>query len=151
MMAAEALRHGCTLTVATRTVGKAMNFISALKARVPRRRCQERLRCPISAVSYDLILNGTPAGMYPDINISPVPSAVARKAGAVFDAIYNPIETQLIKLAKRKRCQNRLRTADARLAGRCCAGAVDRRPFHSAEHIDGICSEKWQHFITGRF
>lgn len=148
MMAAETLRHGCTLTVATRTVGKAMNFISSLKRAFPDADVKSAA-LPYLSGHYDLILNGTPAGMYPDINISPVPSAVARKAGAVFDAIYNPIETELIKLAKengaKTACGLRMLVWQAAAAQELWTGA-----HFTAENIDGICSEM-EDFITGRF
>ena len=50
--------------------------------------------------SYDLIINATPVGMYPNTDESPVSEDVIKNASAVFDAIYNPLETKLIKTAK---------------------------------------------------
>lgn len=99
MMAAEALRQGCSLTVATRTIGKATRFIDSLLAKFPGAKI-EASALPYLSGSFDLILNGTPAGMYPDIKGSPVPASVARCAGAVFDAVYNPAQTQLLKTAQ---------------------------------------------------
>ena len=49
---------------------------------------------------FDLLMNATPVGMYPKINACPVPDSVIASADAVFDVIYNPGETQLIKKAK---------------------------------------------------
>ncbi len=49
---------------------------------------------------FDLLMNATPVGMYPKINACPVPDSVIAAADAVFDVIYNPGETQLIKKAK---------------------------------------------------
>lgn len=49
---------------------------------------------------FDLLMNATPVGMYPKINACPVPDEVIACADAVFDVIYNPGETQLIKKAK---------------------------------------------------
>jgi shikimate dehydrogenase len=49
---------------------------------------------------FDLLMNATPVGMYPKINACPVPDEVIAAADAVFDVIYNPGETQLIKKAK---------------------------------------------------
>lgn len=49
---------------------------------------------------YDLIINGTPVGMYPNVDACPLSEKIVKSAGAVFDVIYNPIETKLIKYAK---------------------------------------------------
>jgi shikimate dehydrogenase len=99
MMGTQALIHGCALTVAARTIGKAARFVDALKASFPGAQV-DAAALPYLSGSYDLILNGTPAGMYPETKVSPVPSAVARSTKAVFDAIYNPCETQLMKTAR---------------------------------------------------
>ncbi len=48
----------------------------------------------------DLLLNCTPIGMFPKNKETPVPKEFLRKDLTVFDAIYNPIETLLIKNAK---------------------------------------------------
>ncbi len=47
--------------------------------------------------SYDLLINSTPAGMYPDTDKCPVSDDVIRNCKCVFDAIYNPTETLLLK------------------------------------------------------
>lgn len=49
---------------------------------------------------YDLIINGTPVGMHPNVDACPLDESVIKSSKAVFDAIYNPQETQLIKYAK---------------------------------------------------
>ena len=49
---------------------------------------------------FDLLLNSTPVGMFPHTAGCPVPDAVIRRCGAVFDAIYNPEQTRLMELAR---------------------------------------------------
>lgn len=49
---------------------------------------------------YDLLLNATSVGMSPYPGISPVSKGVLRRCGGVFDAVYNPTETLLLKQAK---------------------------------------------------
>ena len=49
---------------------------------------------------YDLIINGTPVGMYPAVDACPLDKGVIQSSSAVFDAIYNPEETLFIKYAK---------------------------------------------------
>ena len=49
--------------------------------------------------SYDLLLNATSVGMFPHGGVSPVSEEVVKGCAAVFDAVYNPAETQLLRLA----------------------------------------------------
>ncbi|GHU47138.1 hypothetical protein FACS1894120_4870 [Clostridia bacterium] len=56
----------------------------------------------VSGVTADLLVNATPCGMFPHTDESPVNEDFFRRQGAayVFDAIYNPAETQLLRSAK---------------------------------------------------
>lgn len=49
---------------------------------------------------YDLLVNACPVGMYPKVNACPVTNEVIERCDAVFDIIYNPDETLLLKKAK---------------------------------------------------
>ena len=49
---------------------------------------------------FDLLINATPVGMYPHTDASPVAAGVLAHTKAVFDAVYNPRETQLLQMAK---------------------------------------------------
>lgn len=53
------------------------------------------------AKHYDLLANATPVGMYPKADACPASDEIIAASDAVFDVIYNPIETQLIKKAKK--------------------------------------------------
>ena len=55
--------------------------------------------------STDLLINTTPIGMYPNINASPVPLELLHDQLFVFDIIYNPLETKMIKYAKEVGCK----------------------------------------------
>ena len=50
----------------------------------------------------DVIINTTPVGMYPDCYNSPIDLNKFNNLSAVFDAVYNPICTQLVLDAKAK-------------------------------------------------
>ena len=52
------------------------------------------------AEHYDLLVNATPVGMFPKVDACPVSDEIIARSDAVFDVIYNPLETQLIKKAK---------------------------------------------------
>ena len=47
-----------------------------------------------------LLINCTSVGMYPDSNAAPVPKQYIKKGMVVFDTVYNPPETLLLKQAK---------------------------------------------------
>lgn len=50
--------------------------------------------------SYDLLVNATPVGMHPNNDDIPVHDSLLSNVKFVFDAIYNPRETRLLKTAK---------------------------------------------------
>jgi len=49
------------------------------------------------STACDLLINATPVGMYPRVDDSPVTGSIA--AGVVFDMVYNPAATTLLRLA----------------------------------------------------
>lgn len=53
----------------------------------------------------DVIINATSAGMHPDTNTSIISQDFLRENQTVFDIVYNPKETLLIKYAKLKKCK----------------------------------------------
>lgn len=55
-------------------------------------------------VAADVILNGTPIGMHPNVDDTPYEEASLRRSMVVFDAVYNPENTLLIKQARAKGC-----------------------------------------------
>lgn len=50
----------------------------------------------------DVIINGTPVGMYPNIHETPIDISKFAHLSAVFDAIYNPLNTYLVNNAQNK-------------------------------------------------
>lgn len=54
----------------------------------------------LNKIKFDVIVNTTPIGMYPNIGESPAPKIILRKSQTVFDIIYNPIKTKLLKDAE---------------------------------------------------
>ena len=48
----------------------------------------------------DIIINCTPVGMYPKTGVSSVTEAVIKKFGAAADLIYNPAETEFLRMAR---------------------------------------------------
>jgi len=52
------------------------------------------------ATGYDLVINTTPVGMYPDVDQSPLRKDQLDGAGFVMDLIYNPEKTVLLRFAE---------------------------------------------------
>ena len=57
--------------------------------------------CLIDELSgdIDVLVNATPIGMFPKVDVQPVSDSVINRCASVFDAVYNPLETVLIKKA----------------------------------------------------
>lgn len=98
MFAFESALAGARLTIASRNTETAEKIKAEIKQKLGKG-CEVM---PLSAVGggYDLIINGTPVGMSPNTNASPLLQEAVSKCGAVFDAIYNPPETLLLRFAK---------------------------------------------------
>ena len=54
--------------------------------------------------SWDLLVNCTPVGMFPNVDATPV-EAAALTGGYVYDLIYNPPTTRLLREAATAGCQ----------------------------------------------
>lgn len=51
-------------------------------------------------ITYNLLMNACPVGMYPKVDACPAPDEVIKASEAVFDVIYNPRKTVLMKKAE---------------------------------------------------
>lgn len=100
MIAFETVLAGAQLTVAVREsdVPAAEEIKKEIEQKTGKT-CTVMLLADVSD-SYDLIVNGTPVGMYPHMDACPLPKEIIQKAGAAFDVIYNPLETKFVKYAK---------------------------------------------------
>ncbi|MCA9199451.1 MAG: shikimate dehydrogenase [Planctomycetales bacterium] len=56
-------------------------------------------------VNADIIVNGTPIGMHPNVDETPYEKHRLRPSMVIFDAVYNPEQTLLIKQAREKHCK----------------------------------------------
>jgi len=55
-------------------------------------------------IDYDILINATSVGMHPNIGSSPVPPDCIKNGAVVFDAVFNPYKTKLLKIAEKKGC-----------------------------------------------
>lgn len=55
--------------------------------------------------SPDIIINGTPIGMHPNVDDTPFNKLYLKPSTVVFDTVYNPESTLLVKEAREKSCR----------------------------------------------
>ena len=100
MFAFEAVLAGADLTVAVRASGieAGRKLIGEIKTKLGKE--AELVTLDDVNDEFDLIINGTPVGMHPNMQASVLSKEKVQKSKAVFDAVYNPLETKLISYAK---------------------------------------------------
>ncbi len=91
MMVTESILAGAEVTVCLR---------SETKAEAARLEIEKKTGKTISVTTrpeedYEVILQGTPAGMFPNVIASPVPLSRLKNTKFAFDTIYNPVTTLL--------------------------------------------------------
>lgn len=103
-MAFEAAKAGADITIAVRH--EDIHMVSALACEIMTKTIHPSIStCYIDRIqnldkNIDLLVNATPLGMYPNVDNMPVNEDIIKNCKAVFDAVYNPLETKLIKTAK---------------------------------------------------
>lgn len=101
-MAYEALLKNAALKFAVRekSIGKAKALIEEIKTKLDN---PDVSYCLIDELSEDIttLINATPVGMSPNTDFMPVSEAVIKRCENVYDAIYNPLDTKLIKTARK--------------------------------------------------
>jgi len=83
--------------------GKILEGLASDLAKGTGRKIESALMGPDSLAaameSADLVVNCTPVGMHPKTDDSPVPADLLRSGQAVFDIVYTPLETRLLREA----------------------------------------------------
>ncbi len=87
---------GAKLTVYNRTVGRARELADEFGAE------SSDLESPASIKGMDIIINATSAGMSPDDGATPLPKDFITGRQIVFDSVYVPYETRLLREASAK-------------------------------------------------
>lgn len=92
-----ARESGMKLAVANRSVERGRALADLLECpSIPLERVRE--------IEVDVMIQTTPAGMFPHEDASPVPDDVFRKGMVVMDIIYNPRNTRFLKSARSRGC-----------------------------------------------
>jgi 3-dehydroquinate dehydratase/shikimate dehydrogenase len=96
---AHALRKaGCVMTIANRSPEKAHRLASEIEGRVLDWMGRHTAAC-------DILINATSVGMYPNIDDTPVHSGFLQPSMLVFETVYNPESTVLVKDARARSCR----------------------------------------------
>ncbi|MGD0090503.1 MAG: shikimate dehydrogenase [Planctomycetota bacterium] len=59
----------------------------------------------LAAVQAGVVINASPVGMHPHVENSPLQKEEIPEGGVVFDIVYNPLRTRLLKLAEERGCK----------------------------------------------
>lgn len=98
------IKNGCELTILNRTLSKAKKLVKELKKKFKSSKISyyklsnENLKKELS--NANILINATSVGMRPKENESPVKKEFLKPDLCVFDIVYNPLETKLLKDAK---------------------------------------------------
>ncbi|MBR4020985.1 MAG: shikimate dehydrogenase [Ruminococcus sp.] len=101
MMAIETALHGgsVTLGIIPEAMESAQKLKEEITAKIPEAVVNIAIISELDG-KYDVILNASPVGMYPKTEACPVSDEIISGCTHVFDAVYNPVKTQLITKAE---------------------------------------------------
>ena len=100
MFAFESVMAGASLTLAVRDsdIPAAENIAQEIRQKLERDVTVKNLDSIDG--DYDILINGTPVGMFPKSDACVLHKKQVQRCSAVFDAVYNPLETLLVSYAK---------------------------------------------------
>ncbi|MFT5525665.1 MAG: 3-dehydroquinate dehydratase/shikimate dehydrogenase [Pirellulaceae bacterium] len=90
-------RRGADVVITSRTLERARLLAQSLDCRA----VDWSIRTQIKP---EILVNGTPVGMHPNVDESPFDRRYLRPKMVVFDTVYNPEQTLLIKEARQQNC-----------------------------------------------
>lgn len=91
-------RRDANVVIASRNVNRAEQLAERLDCRSVAWEDRHGVKC-------DILINGTPVGMHPNVDETPFERRHLRPTTVVFDSVYNPEQTLLLKEAKLQRCE----------------------------------------------
>ncbi len=98
----ESLKAGCEVLVGTTQELKSQAEPIVAELADKNRKNIKILTNEEITTEFDLLVNATPVGMYPKAGVSPISEAQVDLFKYVYDIVYNPTETELLRLAKSK-------------------------------------------------
>jgi 3-dehydroquinate dehydratase/shikimate dehydrogenase len=92
------MRRGANVVIAGRTLERAEQLAERLGCRAVEWKARH-------GVAPQILVNCTPVGMHPNVDESPFDKHHLRPSMVVFDTVYNPESTLLIKFAREQSCR----------------------------------------------
>ena len=109
MFATECALRGCRVTMAVRrdSMEKAEPVRAHIRSIDPQAQVEIADIASLNAgeQTFELMINATPVGMFPKVEASPVEASALKKVKTLFDCIYNPRQTRLMKDGEAAGCQ----------------------------------------------
>jgi len=96
-IAAALIDEGCGVTLYNRSAGRAKDLAQEL-------RCAWRPWDERVGYAGEVLVNCTLVGLWPSVDASPMPAEALRSGTLVFDTVYRPVETQLLRDARARGC-----------------------------------------------
>jgi 3-dehydroquinate dehydratase/shikimate dehydrogenase len=90
-------KRGAMTTIASRTLARAERLAQAFESKAVDWEARHR-------GTADIIINCTPIGMHPNVDESPIHKTFLKPAMLIFDTVYNPESTLLVKDARSRNC-----------------------------------------------
>jgi 3-dehydroquinate dehydratase/shikimate dehydrogenase len=90
-------REGAQITITARTHDRAQKLAEDVKCRVVDWHARH-------SVSFDVLVNCTPVGMHPNVDEAPCHFSILKPGTVVFDTVYTPETTLLIREARARGC-----------------------------------------------
>ena len=90
-------REGTQLTVTSRTQERSQKLAEEVK-------CKTVDWHGRHSIYFDILINCTPVGMHPNVDEAPIHFSILKPGVTVFDTIYNPETTLLIREARSRGC-----------------------------------------------
>ncbi len=91
-------KRGALVTVTSRNKKRADKLAEAFDGKSVEWEARDRVNC-------DILINCTPVGMHPNVDETPMSKTFLKPSLLVFDTVYNPESTLLIKDARERACQ----------------------------------------------
>ena len=91
-------KAGCILTISNRTTERAHVLAEEVEGRVLEWMGRHVTGC-------DILVNATSVGMYPNLDDTPIHAGYLQPNMIVFDTVYNPESTVLVKAARQRGCR----------------------------------------------
>ena len=101
---------GAAVAIALKRAGARLSILNRTESRI--KNLEEMLDVETSGgldkldiiAETDILVNATSVGMWPDVDASPVPAELLHGGLTVFDVVYHPKETRLLREAAERGC-----------------------------------------------